>query len=353
MTDLPQLQTLLVDAAVRRRRRRRVRRVAVPALVAAVCLTAVPWVVGDLREADPEVPAVTPGPPPRVEDAFGVFRRPLTKEDESRVARPGDMVRYLGGNAFLETRGDQLCLAVGNRLECGRAADYVSGTRALAIVDDDVVYAVFPDRVKTVIRTWYARSTVELPVTGNIVTFTAPVGSGALAWQAPDGSHRRVKLRDLTNPRLWYHRLGQPESALDREAGYPEARFLIGDADGRIKSWLVPRRDAICLVARVAGDQRSVCRAPVSDIQKPLMLAFPSRPQRILILAFPSWMTPLGVSPERARRTIGEDAVLIVDGDEARTIRRRDTLGRTTAIELPTGSVLRRNDREVAPDQLP
>lgn len=355
MTDLPQLQTLLVDAAVKRRRRRRVRRAAVPVLVAAMAVLTVPWVLRDAFVPDREVP-ITPAPAPSAQEAFAVLRDATPPRWGD--GQPGDVLGELGRSQpprpLLLVRGDQLCLVIADRerYACGRAADYTSGHKILSMVVDDWAYAVFPDGVKTVTRTWQGRGRARYAVLRNLATFKVPVGAGELDWRAPDGTTQREQLRDIRNPRLWFHRLGRPETALDREAGYRGARFLAGDADGRVKSWIVPRHDAICLVARAGGDQRSVCRSPVADTQRPLMLALPAQPQRILVFAFPSWQTPLGVSPERARRSIGHDAILVLDGDEAKSVRQRDEAGRETVVNVPSGTVLRPGDREVPPDAL-
>lgn len=351
MTDLPQLQTLLVDAAVKRRRRRRVRRVGVPAVVLAALLVAVPWVIGETREPDPEVPAVTPAPAPRVEDAFGVFREPAKHPLPN--LQPGDDMRALGQSAYLLVREGQLCLVVADRYECGPAAEYLFGHKILSTVVDDRGYAVLPDGVKSVTRTWLNRTPARFAVLRNLVTFAAPVGSGALEWRAPDGSTHREKLRDITNPRMWYPRLGRPETALDRLGGYPGARLLITASDGQVDAWLVPRRDAICLVVRMRRQERSVCRTPVADTRKPLMVVMPSHPQRIVVIATQSWQQPLWVTPEAAQRAISDDAFLILEGDEARSIRYRDDRGRDVVVELPRGPVMQRGDREIAPTELP
>lgn len=351
MTDLPQLQTLLVDAAVKRRRRRRVRRSAASALALAVLIAAIPWVLHDLRVPDREEP-VTPSVVPTVEDAFGVFRRPASRADARGDAQPGDVVRSLGADAFLLLRADQLCLIAHNRYECGRAADYVSGTRALATVVDDTAFAVFPDGVRSVTRTWQGRTT-RLQVSGNLLAAAVPPGRSRLDWRTPGGAAAHVWLRDFTSPRMWYPRLGVPEMERDRALGFPGARFLFAPPEGDVEAWLVPRRDAICLVARNAGEQRSVCRTPVNDTRKPLMLSLPSHPQRILVFAFASWQSPLSVSPERARRSISSDAIVVFDGDTARTVSYRDDRGRRVAVDIPAGSLMRPGDREVSPDAIP
>ena len=352
MTDLPQLQTLLVDAAVKRRRRRRVRRAAAPALALVVCLVAISWVAGDVRAPDPEKPAVTPAPVPSVESAFGVFRRPATRADARADSQPGDLVRSLGADASLLLRDDQLCLIARNRYECGRAADYVSGARALATVVDDTVYAVFPDSVTSVRRTWLNRKPTRFELAGNLLAVKAPVGAGRLDWRVADGSAAHVNLRDITNPRMWYPQLGTPETDRDRELGFPGARFLFAPPEGDIQTWLVPRRDGICLVARHGGEQRSVCRTPVHDTRKPLMLAVPSRPQRILVFAFAGWQSPVSVIPESARRSISSSAIVVFDGDDARAVRARGD-SRQIVTDVPRGSVLRPGDREIAPDAIP
>ncbi len=269
------------------------------------------------------------------------------------MIQPGDLMRPLNDTSSLLLRGDELCLIARTRYDCGPAADYVSGHKILSIVVNGRAYAVFPDGVKSVTRTWLDRKPTRFAVIGNLVMFTAPDGAGELEWRAPDGSTRREKLRDITRPRMWYPRLGMSESPLDRELGFPGARVVIGDRD--VKAWLVPRHDAVCLVVRVEGDQRSVCRAPVQDTRTPLMVSVPARPQRIVVFAFASsYQEPLTIFPSSVERSINPDAMLVIDGDEVQKIAYRGTLDKVQRIAVPPhGSLLSANDREISPDEIP
>ena len=158
MTDLPQLQTNLVDAATRRRRRRRVRRVTTRVAVAATLLVAFPLLAREIAAPDPEVTAPTPtptattGPPKTVEEAFGAFRRPATERDTPPWLAAGDEARFIGGPkahpVYLVKRGEELCLAVRNALEpmvCNQARAFISGDALLVRARGNLLTVALPD----------------------------------------------------------------------------------------------------------------------------------------------------------------------------------------------------------------
>jgi len=142
MTDLPQIERALVDAAARRYGPRRGRlalagrrglapAVLVPA-AAVVALTVIRLGVGD--EAAAPRPEPTRVAPRTVEQAFAVFRRPATAEERalrrlpigsprSRVEAARQVARLDGKPYYLATGGRYLCLyAPGVGGGCGPAA---------------------------------------------------------------------------------------------------------------------------------------------------------------------------------------------------------------------------------------
>jgi hypothetical protein len=123
MTDLPQLETLLIDAARRRRRTRRVRRGAVRALV-AIAIVALAFVIVPRvgREApDDEIPAKSPTPAPtvagkptpRAADFYSVLKRPAGPDDAVRgLAEARKLVQLGHATAYLVPRRGAVCLVV-------------------------------------------------------------------------------------------------------------------------------------------------------------------------------------------------------------------------------------------------
>jgi hypothetical protein len=120
MTDLPELQHLLIEAAGRRSQRRRWERgarVVAVAVVAALAVIAVPRAT----TGDVEVPAITPTPsgaPATIADAYSVFRRPAGGADQVMLFGKvrGSDVRLVAKTAktrvFLALKGDQACIVV-------------------------------------------------------------------------------------------------------------------------------------------------------------------------------------------------------------------------------------------------
>lgn len=331
MTDLPQLQTLLVDAAVKRRRRRRVRRAVVPLAALACVLAVLPWAVGDLHAPDPETPAPTVAPAPSVQEAFGAFRAP-TESDPLPLQQPGARVRSLGRpgtayrDAYLLVRGSQLCLVVSpNFFQCDEASELVTGHKILFRVVGGRGYAVLPNGVQDLRREWTGFEPAPFTVSRNLVVFTAPAGGGRLDWIAPDGTRANLVARDPKDPRSYYPRLNEPERAADRlDPLLGGARQLIADEARDVHAWLVPRRATICLVVRTGDGERSGCR-PGNDVAKPLVVSAPARPQTVVVAAFPVNLLPLEVTPATARSTIGADGLLVLDGADLVAFQYRDT----------------------------
>lgn len=325
MTDLPQLQTLLVDAAVKRRRRRRVRRAAAPVLALAVLLALIPWVLHDVRVPDREEP-VTPSVVPTVEQAFGPFQTP--GRPPLPAVLPGDRVRRVGqpaqgaADTYLRLRGDQLCLFVRSRSLCAVASDLASGHGILFGVVNGRGYAVLPNGVRSVRREWTGYRPASFAVNQNLVVFSAPLGGGRLDWVAPDGTPAHLEVRNPKNPHSFYPRLNEPATEADRYANLPGARLLLEDKG--VHAWLVPRRQRICLVVELAGGSGgSACRR-ADEVSAPLVIATTAEPQ-VVVAAFPSTLIPLGISPATARNRVSADGILVLDGTDLTALRWRDT----------------------------
>ena len=123
MTDLPQLEALLIDAARRRQATRRVRRGALRALAAsaivALAFVIVPRIGHDAP--DREIPANSPTPAPtvagkptpRAADFYSVLKRPAGPDDATHGLTEARRLVHLGhATAYLVPRRDAVCLVL-------------------------------------------------------------------------------------------------------------------------------------------------------------------------------------------------------------------------------------------------
>jgi hypothetical protein len=317
MTDLPQLQTQLVGAAVRRRRRRRARSV----VVAAALLAAVPLLAREVSVPDREVPATTPR---SVEDAFSVFRRPATAE-ERRAVPAGQDARRIGGSeaepVYLVRRGPDLCLAVFRASGyapdvCQPARMLVTGRTLLTARQGARLHIAFPDAVRQVTLTLpggrpqgYRVGVYALPA--------IPGQAARLQWTAPDGTPREERF-DGRGPATYWSRFWDVETPADRRDGLPGTRLLVKDGD--VTAYLVPRRDAMCLLVYVANAGRSACRQNLADTRFPIVVSIDGT----TVAAFPDTLEPM--APEASGVTRQRDAVVARPGT-LETLRYRDRAG--------------------------
>ncbi|MDA0167801.1 hypothetical protein OJ998_01780 [Solirubrobacter taibaiensis] len=338
MTDLPQLQTNLVDAATRQRRRRRVRRVTVRVAVAATLLVAFPLLAREIAAPDPEVIAPTPtptataGPPKTVEEAFAVFRRPATARDTPPWLAAGDEARFIGGPkahpVYLVKRGDELCLAVRNTQQpmvCNLARAFVSGEALLVRARGNLLTVALPDAVRTVRITTPGFKPFTLEA-ADALAVTLGSRSTRLEWVAPDGTPRADHLYGRDAAAHW-GRFWDAERPADHLDDLPGARRIVSDR--KVDAWLVPRRNAVCLVVRSGNDQNSGCRRNLGNSSFPIVVSVEHR----IVAAFPDRLRPLSVEPP-SRHSNQSNALLIRDGDDAVTFTYRDTAG-VREVRLP------------------
>jgi hypothetical protein len=285
MTDLPELQQLLIEAAGRRSRRRpRVRATRAVALVAAaaVAVVAVPRGVSD----DVEVPAKTPVPtvarPATISDEYGVFRR---------AARPADVVKLLGDargadtrlvaktprtELYLGVKGDQACAVIA---PIGQAATVESCAPARQFLTGFVVQGtptavIVPDGVREVTVTLENGDRHAYPVvTNGIVLDRLPAAAAYAEWVARNRNRARVPFDNGRFDDLYtvLRAPGEPEGDLP---GFPGSRGVL--RANATSVWLVPRKGAICLVVQIKNRQASGCMVRRLDaITGPLVVSMP------------------------------------------------------------------------------
>ena len=203
MTDLPQLQTNLVDAATRRRRRRRVRRVTTRVAVAATLLVAFPLLAREIAAPDPEVTAPTPTPTGHgrpAEDGRGGVRRVPPARDRARHAalarggRRGALHRWPEGPPGVP--GQARRGAVPGRPQRARSrwcatrrARSSPAMRCWCGPAANLLTVALPDAVKTVRITTPGSKPFTLEA-ADALAVTLGAGSGRLEWTAPDGTPR-------------------------------------------------------------------------------------------------------------------------------------------------------------------
>ena len=339
MTDLPQLQTNLVDAATRQRRRRRVRRVTARVAVAATLLVAFPLLAREIAAPDPEVTAPTPtptattGPPKTVEEAFGVFRRPATKRDTPPWLAAGDEARFIGGPKAAPRVPGQArrasCAwpsATGSSRWCATRRARSSPARRCWCGHAGIC-SPWPcrTRVKTVRITTPGSKPFTLEA-ADALAVTFGDGSRRLEWTAPDGTPRADHIYWGDAATSW-GRFWDVERPADHLDDLPGARRIVSDP--KVDAWLVPRRGAVCLVVRAGEDQNSGCRRNLGDTRFPIVVSVEHR----IVAAFPDRLRPLSVEPP-SRHSISSNALLIRDGDYAVSFTYRDGAG-PREVRLP------------------
>ncbi len=372
MTDIPELQHLLIEAADRRRGRRRVAVAArglalAAALVLAVLL--VPRIAAQDREV--EVPGTTAtatataaptvtSKPKTVEEAFAVFRRPAGKQDHTTMRLPevkGGEVRRIASTptieVFLAWGGKQMCLvtqAIGHRggsTGCGRTSVYLDGHHPTGSYSDDkgksTIAFAFPDGVSEVTVTLENGDRDTYPVANNGFARDVPERPARLEWVAPDGKPDSISFTAAPAfaAKDFYSALQRPPAAGDKLGGLPGSRLVLrSDA---AKAWLVPRLGAVCLVVQVQGDpsRGSGCRHKVADVRRPLIVALPGPGGgRVVVAAFPNGAKNFALSPTAgvAGKTDNAGVLAFTDGGEARTLRYISPARNRFSDKLPAGT---------------
>jgi hypothetical protein len=312
MSDLPHLQDLLIDAAVRRRRRRRVVRSGRVAVLAAAAVTAV---IALPRPADVEVPADRPG---SVEAAYGVFRRPASKADGG----PDSRVIGAGGRAFLRRFDGEVCLVLKTHGE-GRAPCGPLGAGLDGFLKQDFAGGTafaFQDGVRSVSLILANGDERTVPVVDNGVVVDLPSAVVRANWTAPDGRARGADYPGATGAAKAFAVLRTPEQTGGELPGLPGSRLAL--STGAVKAWLVPRRGAICLVVQIKDRSTAGCR-PIA-IHAPMLVALPGGAGgRVVVAAYPDAITGVSVAPKAglANAAYSANVLLWSDGGEPRTLR--------------------------------
>jgi hypothetical protein len=217
MTDIPELQHLLIEASARRSRRRRLRAAGTrfAALAAAVVVAVVVYLRSEV--ADVEIPAASPRasaiphvPPRTVEQAYAVFRRPVTAADEAKLAvQPGledpetrRIAQTPSNDVYLAHKGWGMCLMIESRRgrpggsSCGRAADYLDAIIPIGVASPDqgpsTIAFAFPDGVRKVTLTLENGDISTYAVTTNGFARDVAARPVRLAWTAPNGTAQSV-----------------------------------------------------------------------------------------------------------------------------------------------------------------
>lgn len=364
MTDLPQLQSLLVGAAERRVRRRRMRGVVRFAAVAAVAGAAV-FGVTRIPVAPPEreVPAATPTPTAAklttkqaVEAAYAVFRRPAGPEDRldtSNLPKPfqGGTARLVAVTAdekmYLILRGRTMCTFTRSTARrgysggCGPARTYLDGHKPMGSFNDEdgpsQLSFVFPDGVDELTLSLADGSRTTYPVRGNVFIRSIPARAVVLEWRAPDGQAERIDFPHAPAARAqdFYRVFKRTATPADELDGLADAR-LVAKADN-VRAWLVPRLGSVCLVVRSGDTQASGCRHKVGDVRRPLIVGFNPNgaAHRVVAIAFPQFIKR--VETPGSTSVSGTDALLLLDGDGPRTLRYVEPGGGPRTDRFPAG----------------
>jgi hypothetical protein len=336
MTDLPQLELLLIDAAERRHRRRRLRRTGVKALAVA---TVTLLVVSSLVRDDPEleIPAVPPTPRASTfDEAFGVFRRAELPSDKAPGAKPGDESRLIASNAdvkaYLIHRGSRMCVATNldPTPACGPVSLDPKEPQGYYFNDDGDggrIILAFPDGVSAV-----SVGKTSYPVRTNGVIIDVPKWPVELSWMTPDGPASRIyQSAGAPSVEMSFGVLREPANPAESLDGFPSSRRLYASPD--VSAWLVPRDGKVCLVVHVvdAGREgsRSACRRQIDNVH-PIIMGVPHGPtSHIVAMVFPDGVRAPGMDDN--------GFLLIRDGQSAVNVRYTDQAGEQRVSWFPEG----------------
>ena len=293
MTDLPELQHLLIDAADRRTRRRRRRSAGARFAVLAAAAVVAVVLLGRADDPDVEIPATppatsrTPTPEPTVaagavESAYGVFRRPAIAADKLRMKGPQGPRRRGAPAGRADPRGAVVPELRRRAHVPGEREHPAPSRRRLRLWPGEHLPGRPPaDRVllgrkgtehhhlrvprRRARGPPHAREPRLAHLPGHQQHLLAP-GPGAARAARVDGARRHRAAQRL--PR----RAGVPGPGLlpradPRRRGarrLPGSRLLVQTADTR--AWLVPRLGAVCLVVRSGGARAAAAatRSPTS-----------------------------------------------------------------------------------------
>ena len=326
MTDLPQLQTNLVDAAARRRRRRRVRRVTARVAVAATLLVAVPAAGTRDRGARSRGDGADPDPDRHGRPAEDGRRRVRRRSADPRpraTRRRGSRRETRRASSAARQAHPRLPRQARRRAVPGRprhlAADGVQPGARVHLRREALLVRAAGICSPWPCRTPSRRSASPTPgfkpftlEAADALAVTFGAGSGRLESTAPDGTPRADHIYRGDAATNW-GRFWDVERPADRLDDLPGARRIVSDPE--VDAWLVPRRDAVCLLVRAGEDQNSGCRRNLGDTRFPIVVSVEHR----IVAAFPDRLRPLSVEPPPAT-AIRSNALLIRDGDVRRQL---------------------------------
>jgi hypothetical protein len=363
MSDIPQLEQMLVAAAGRHgRRRRRVARAGAAAAVVVLVLAAAA-AVAQLGDPDREVAVDPPAAKKDFDAAYAVFRRPERRSDRLPGARGPrgarfDRIRLIARTPtlriYLARRGSEACLVervvrgpVGG-MGCGRASAYVDGHTPIGTFSDEkgpsTIAFAFPDGVKAVRLTLEDGTVAEYPVRANGFARDVKRRAARLEWTAPDGTKQMQTFAPAPAFRAedFYGVLKRPATPADVLRDLPGAR-LIASHDG-VRAWLVPRLGAVCLVVHDGNREVGGCRHKVADVRRPLIVAIgpEDRSRRTIVAAFPDIIKRVRIDrrdPDRTslRRTTG-NVVVIEEAADVVAVRYRVERQESTIQGLPAST---------------
>jgi hypothetical protein len=373
MTDIPELQHLLIEAAGRRsgvrRRAKGARAVALVAVV-ALAVVALPRVDG---ADDVEIPAVPPpaatAAPQTIEAAYGVFRRPARATDRVMVTQMhGAETRRVAKTdkiqVFLAVKGERTCVVVrGPRpgatgTTCGPTQLYLGGYRLLGSTGNGPYAAAFaaPDGIRGITFTFDDGRRIAFPVTTNGLAVQLPQRAVRAEWIAPDGQPQRAELVHVApSAKDLFVALNAAPGPAGELSGLPGSRRVL-EADST-SAWLVPRRNAVCLVLKIGERKASGCRSPVTDARRPIVVALAGGAgERVVAAAFADAYTGLALTPGDGISRLSQfrGVILWSDRGEARTLTYRNVARGTARNSVPArseGFVL--NARAEPPETIP
>jgi hypothetical protein len=132
-----------------------------------------------------------------------------------------------------------------------------------------------------------------------------------------------------------YVALTAPAGAAGELPGLPGSRRVL--VAGGASAWLVPRRDAICLVVQLGRRSASGCRQPLNFTNRPLVVGLAGGAgTRVVAAAFADLTTRFSLAPAAGDEHQG--VLLWSDRGVARTLKSSDPALGTVRTRIPAGT---------------